>query len=44
MLTFVLVGGFYVKEVPGWIGWIKYLSFIYWVSGQGWLVVGGGGW
>ncbi|EFJ49175.1 hypothetical protein VOLCADRAFT_104378 [Volvox carteri f. nagariensis] len=30
MLTFLLVGGFYVKKVPVWIGWIKYLSFLYW--------------
>ncbi|GLC73199.1 hypothetical protein PLESTF_001346200 [Pleodorina starrii] len=30
MLSFLLVGGFYVKAVPVWIGWIKYLSFIYW--------------
>jgi len=30
MLTFLLVGGFYVKDVPVWIGWIKYFSFIYW--------------
>jgi hypothetical protein len=29
MLTFLLVGGFYVKDVPVWIGWIKYFSFIY---------------
>jgi len=30
ILTFLLVGGFYVKDVPVWIGWIKYFSFIYW--------------
>ncbi|KAG2437947.1 hypothetical protein HXX76_005562 [Chlamydomonas incerta] len=30
MLTFLLVGGFYVKQVPAWIGWIKYISFVYW--------------
>lgn len=30
MLTFLLVGGFYVRDVPVWIGWIKYLSFVYW--------------
>lgn len=30
MLTFMLVGGFYVREVPGWIAWTKYLSFVYW--------------
>lgn len=28
MLTFLLVGGFYVRDVPVWIGWIKYLSFV----------------
>lgn len=28
MLTFMLVGGFYVKSIPGWIGWLKYLSFM----------------
>ena len=32
MLTFLLVGGFYVRDVPVWIGWVKYFSFIYWVS------------
>ncbi|GIL44843.1 hypothetical protein Vafri_2304, partial [Volvox africanus] len=32
VLLFLLVGGFYVKKVPVWIGWLKYLSFIYWVS------------
>ncbi|KAG2493515.1 hypothetical protein HYH03_008330 [Edaphochlamys debaryana] len=30
MLTFLLVGGFYVRQVPVWIGWIKYISFVYW--------------
>lgn len=30
MLTFLLVGGFYVRDVPVWIGWIKYVSFVYW--------------
>jgi len=29
MLTLMLVGGFYVADVPVWIGWLKYLSFIY---------------
>ncbi|MEW5311333.1 MAG: hypothetical protein WDW38_003059 [Sanguina aurantia] len=32
MLTFLLIGGFYVRSIPVWIGWIKYLSFIYWGS------------
>jgi ABC-type multidrug transport system permease subunit len=30
MLSFLLVSGFYVRDVPVWIGWLKYLSFIYW--------------
>lgn len=30
MLTFMLVGGYYVRNVPVWIGWIKYISFVYW--------------
>lgn len=30
MLTFMLVGGFYVRDVPVWIRWVKYLSFVYW--------------
>jgi len=29
VLTFMLVGGFYVVEVPGWIRWLRYLSWIY---------------
>ena len=29
MLTMMLVGGFYVTNIPTWIGWLKYLSFIY---------------
>lgn len=32
MLTFMLVGGFYTTGVPGWITWVKWLSFIYYVS------------
>ncbi|KAL4444675.1 hypothetical protein ABPG77_002492 [Micractinium sp. CCAP 211/92] len=28
MLTFMLVGGFYVTNIPVWIGWIKWLSFL----------------
>ena len=23
MLTFLLVGGFYVRDVPAWIAWVK---------------------
>lgn len=30
MLTFMLVGGFYVRNIPSWISWIRYLSFIFW--------------
>lgn len=30
MLSFMLVGGFYVRDVPVWIRWSKYLSFVYW--------------
>lgn len=26
MLSFLLAGGFYVQHVPGFIGWIKYVS------------------
>jgi hypothetical protein len=28
MLTFMLVGGFYVTNIPVWIGWIKWTSFL----------------
>ncbi|KAI7845331.1 hypothetical protein COHA_001172 [Chlorella ohadii] len=28
MLTFMLVGGFYVTNIPVWIAWIKWLSFL----------------
>jgi hypothetical protein len=28
MLTLMLVGGYYVRSVPAWIGWLKYLSFM----------------
>jgi hypothetical protein len=30
MLSFMLVGGYYVRGIPVWIAWVKYLSFIYW--------------
>lgn len=30
MLTFLLVGGFYVRDVPTWMAWIRYISFVYW--------------
>jgi ABC-type multidrug transport system ATPase subunit/ABC-type multidrug transport system permease subunit len=31
-VVLILVGGFYVNEstVPDWIGWLKYLSHLYW--------------
>ena len=29
MLTMMLVGGFYVTNIPAWIAWMKYLSFVY---------------
>ena len=25
----VLVAGFFVFNIPAWIGWLKYLSFVY---------------
>lgn len=30
MLGFMLVGGYYVRGIPVWISWIRYLSFVYW--------------
>ncbi|KAJ9515493.1 hypothetical protein QJQ45_016484 [Haematococcus lacustris] len=30
MLSLMLVGGYYVRDVPVWIRWLRYLSFIYW--------------
>ncbi len=29
MLTFILVGGYFVSSIPSWIGWIKWLSFLW---------------
>jgi len=29
-LAFMLVGGFFVRDVPDWVGWLKYGSFIWW--------------
>ena len=26
---FAQVGGYYISTIPGWIGWLKYMSFIY---------------
>lgn len=28
-LTMVLVAGFFVQNIPDWIGWLKYVAFIY---------------
>lgn len=33
MLTVVLTGGFFVLDIPPWIGWLKWLSFIYYSLG-----------
>ncbi|KAF8055666.1 rca [Scenedesmus sp. PABB004] len=30
MLGFMLVGGYYVRGIPAWIGWVRYTSFVYW--------------
>ncbi|KAG2488296.1 hypothetical protein HYH03_013146 [Edaphochlamys debaryana] len=30
MLATMLVGGYYVRGIPVWISWMKYVSFIYW--------------
>ncbi|GIL50151.1 hypothetical protein Vafri_6284 [Volvox africanus] len=30
MLATMLVGGYYVRGMPVWIAWLKYVSFIYW--------------
>lgn len=36
MLTFMLVSGYYVRGVPVWIGWLRYLSFTYWGFNREW--------
>jgi hypothetical protein len=30
MLSFMLVGGYYVRGIPVWIDWVKYISYVYW--------------
>ncbi|GLC39402.1 hypothetical protein PLESTM_000892900 [Pleodorina starrii] len=30
MLATMLVGGYYVRGMPVWIAWLKFVSFIYW--------------
>lgn len=30
ILTFLLVGGYYVRGIPVWISWLRYLSFLFW--------------
>ncbi|CAL8462005.1 g1536 [Coccomyxa elongata] len=34
VLAFTLVGGYFVRGIPVWIGWIRYLSFIYYGFGM----------
>ncbi|EIE25035.1 P-loop containing nucleoside triphosphate hydrolase protein [Coccomyxa subellipsoidea C-169] len=34
VLAFTLVGGYFVRGIPAWIGWIRYLSFIYYGFGM----------
>jgi len=34
VLSIMLVGGFYVRNIPVWIRWARYLSFIYYGYGQ----------
>lgn len=33
MLTFVLTAGYFVKTIPAWISWLKYLSFVFYGFG-----------
>lgn len=32
-MTMVLTGGFFVVDLPDWIGWLRYLSFVYYTLG-----------
>ncbi|KAL0032350.1 hypothetical protein WJX79_006390 [Trebouxia sp. C0005] len=34
MLTFILTGGYFVRGIPVWISWFKYISFIFYGYGQ----------
>ncbi|KAL3132535.1 hypothetical protein ABBQ32_009078 [Trebouxia sp. C0010 RCD-2024] len=34
MLTFILTGGYFVRGIPVWISWLKYLSFVFYGYGQ----------
>ena len=33
MLCIILTGGFFVIDLPDWIGWLKWLSFVYYALG-----------
>lgn len=33
MMAMVLTGGFFITELPSWLEWVKYLSFIYYSLG-----------
>ncbi len=30
VLSMMLVGGYFVRGIPVWIAWLKYLSIYYW--------------
>jgi hypothetical protein len=30
ILAFLLVGGYYVRNIPVWISWIRWFSFLFW--------------
>lgn len=32
MLVFMLISGYYVRNIPVWISWLKYLSFLWYVE------------
>lgn len=34
MLTFILTGGYFVRGIPVWISWFKYISFVFYGYGQ----------